>query len=67
MALHKALSEEEKNFFQEKIEKNANNSKKLWKALKFLRIKSGKVNQLKIVLKDWWYYSIRTNEKSKYF
>ena len=41
-----------KFYFQEKIEKNANNSKKLWKALKSLGMKSGKVNQSKIALKS---------------
>ena len=45
MALLKAISKKKKSFFQEKIEKKANNSKKLWKAFKSLRIKSGKVNQ----------------------
>ena len=52
MALPKAISKKNKSFFQEKIEKNANNSKELSKALKSLGIKSGKVNQLKIALKN---------------
>ena len=40
-----------KKKFHEKTEKNGHDSKKLWKALKSLEIKSGKVNQLKIALK----------------
>ena len=32
-------------FFQEKIQKNVNNSKELWRALKSLRMKSCKVNK----------------------
>ena len=52
MALQKAISKKKKSFFQEKIEKNANNSKELWKAFKSLGIKSGKVNQSKIALKN---------------
>ena len=40
-------------FFQEKIEKNANNSKELWKALKSLEMKLGKVNESKIALKNY--------------
>ena len=50
MALQKAIS---KNLIcKKKIEKNANNSKELWKALnKFLRMKSGKVNQSKLLCK----------------
>ena len=34
MTLQKPISEKNKSYFQEKIEKNANNSKKLWKAVK---------------------------------
>ena len=49
IAVQEAISMKTKFYFQEKIEKNANNSKKLWKALKFL---SGKVNQSKIALKS---------------
>ena len=52
MALQKAISKKKKYFFQEKTEKNANNSKELWKAFKSLGIKSGKVNQSKIALKN---------------
>ena len=45
MALQKAISKKKKSFFfQEKIEENANNSKEVWKALKSLGMKSGKVN-----------------------
>ena len=51
MALQKAIAKEKKSFFREKIQKNANNSQKLWKALKSLEIKSGKANQSKIALK----------------
>ena len=36
MAFQKPLSKKEKSYFQEKIEKNANNSKELWKSLKSL-------------------------------
>ena len=50
MALQKAISKKKKSFFQEKVEKNANNSKDLWKAFKFLGIKSSKVNQSQITL-----------------
>ena len=48
MALQKAISKKKKSYFQEKIEKNANNSKELRKALKSLGMKSDKVNQSKI-------------------
>ena len=48
----KAISKKKKSFFQEKIEKNANNSKELWKALKSSGTKLGKVNQSKIALKN---------------
>ena len=53
MALQEAISKKKKSYFQEKIEKNANNSKELWKALrKTIEMKSGKVNQSKIALKN---------------
>ena len=52
MALQKAISKKKKYFFSRKIEKNANNSNELWKALKSLGMKSGKVNQSKIGLKN---------------
>ena len=52
MALQKAISEKKKYYFQEKIEKNAYNSKELWKALKSLGMKSGKVNQSEFALKN---------------
>ena len=39
-------------FFPEKIEKNTNISQELWKDLKSLVMKSGKVNQSKIALKS---------------
>ena len=45
MALQKAISKKMKPYFQEKIKKNANNSKELWQPLKPLGMKSGKVNQ----------------------
>ena len=51
IALQKAISKKRKFFFQEKIEKNAKYSKELWRALKSLETKSGKVNQSKIALK----------------
>ena len=51
MALQKATSKKKKIYFQEKSKKNAYNSKELWKALKSLGMKSGKVNQSKIALK----------------
>ena len=51
MALQKAISKKKKSYFQEKIEKNANNSKEVRKALKSLGMKSDKVNQSKIALK----------------
>ena len=50
MALQNAISK--KSFFEEKIEKNANNSREPWKALKCLEMKSGKVNQSKVSLKN---------------
>ena len=54
IALQKAISKKNKSFFffQEKIKKNANNSKEPWKALKSLGMKSGKVNESKITLKN---------------
>ena len=52
MALQKVISKKKKSFFQEKIEKDANNSKELWKALKSIRMKSGKVNESKIASKN---------------
>ena len=39
------ILEKEIFLFQEKIENNANNSKELWKALKSMGMKSGKLNQ----------------------
>ena len=45
MALKKAISRKNKSFFQEKIEKNANNLKELWRALKSLGMKSDKISQ----------------------
>ena len=51
MALQKTIPKKKKSYFQEKIEKNANNSKELWKAFKSLGMKSGIVNQSKIALK----------------
>ena len=48
----KSISKKKKSFFQEKFEKNADNSKELWKALKSLGTKSDKVNQSKIALKN---------------
>ena len=56
MAVHyiTATSLKKKSYFQEKIEKNPNNSKELWKAPKSLGMKSGKVNQSKmLVLEDF--------------
>ena len=52
IGLQKAISKNKKSFFQEKIEKNANNSKEVRNALKSLGMKSGKVNQSKIALKN---------------
>ena len=52
MALQKTISKRKKSFFQEKIEKNANNSKELWKALKSFGMKSDKVKKSKIALKN---------------
>ena len=52
MALQKYISKENKTYFKEKSEINANNSKELWKALKSLGMESGKVNQSKIPLKN---------------
>ena len=46
------FSKKKKSFFQEKIEKNANSSKELWKALKSLGMKSDKENQSEIALKN---------------
>ena len=51
MALQKDISMKKRSFIQEKIEKNDNNSKKLWKAVKSLWITSGKANQSKLRLK----------------
>ena len=51
MALQKAISKKMKPYFQEKIKKNANNSKELWQPLKPLGMKSGKVNQSKFAFK----------------
>ena len=67
MALKKAISKKKKFFFQEKIEKNANNSKELWEALKSLVTKSGIVNQSKIALKNDGAISIWPYEKCKNF
>ena len=51
MVLQKVISKKKKSCFQEKLEKNANNSKELWKALKSLGMKSGRVYLSKIALK----------------
>ena len=45
MALQKTISKKTDIFFREKIERNANSSKELLKALKSLGMKSGKANQ----------------------
>ena len=51
---HHSYITEKEIYFQEKIEKNPNNSKELWKAPKSLGMKSGKVNQSKmLVLEDF--------------
>ena len=47
MALQRAMSKKKESYFQEKIEKNANDSKEIWKVLKSLGIKSGKLNPSK--------------------
>ena len=63
MAVHHitATSLKKKSYFQEKIEKNPNNSKELWKAPKSLGMKSGKVNQSKmLVLEDFYKVASRT-------
>ena len=52
MALQKPISIKMKSYFQEKVEKNAINSKEHWKALMSLGMKSCKVNQSKIALKN---------------
>ena len=53
MALQKSISKKIKVFFfQEKPENNANSSKELWKTLKSLGMKSGKVNHSKIPFKS---------------
>ena len=52
IALQKGTSKKKKFYFQEKSEKNANNSMELWKALTFLRMKWGKVSQSKISWKN---------------
>lgn len=49
-----------KNLIFEKIEKNANDSKELWKSLKPLRMKLGKSESIKIYLVKRKCYSIRT-------
>ena len=67
MGLQKAISKKKKPNFQEKIEKNANNSKKLWQALKFLGMKPGKVNQSKIALKNDGDIQFEPTKKTKYF
>ena len=46
------ILEKEIFLFQEKIENNANNSQELWKALKSMGMKSGKLSRSKIVLKN---------------
>ena len=52
MTLQKFISKKKKSYFQEKNEKNAINSKELWKALKSLGMKSDRVNQSKIAVKS---------------
>ena len=51
VALQKAISKKKKSYFQEKIEKNANDFIEVWKTLKSWGIKSGSLNQSKIALK----------------
>ena len=41
------MSKKNEFYFQEKIEKNVNDSKEIWKVLKSLGIKSGKLNRSK--------------------
>ena len=50
--LFSKLYQKVKCYFQEKIEKNASGFKELWKALKSLGMKSGKVSRSKIALKN---------------
>ena len=50
--LFRKLYLRKKYFFQEKIKKNANNSKELWNAFKSLGMKSVKVSQSKNDLKN---------------
>ena len=54
MGLRKAISEIKKSYFQQKIEKNANDSYELWRVLKSLGMKSSKGKQSKIALKKKW-------------
>ena len=51
IALSKSISKKKKSYFQEKIEKNDNNSKELWNGLKSLGMKLSKLNQPNIALK----------------
>ena len=67
IALQKGIWKKKKFYFQEKIEKNAHDSKRLWKVLKSLGMKSGKVNQSKITLEKIWFEPTWTCEKYKYF
>ena len=52
MALQRAVSKKKQSYFQEKIGKNSKNFKALWKAVKYLGMKSGKINLSKIALKN---------------
>ena len=47
MALQRAMLKKNESYFQEKVEKNANDFKEIWKALKSLGIRSGKLNRPK--------------------
>ena len=66
MALQNAISKKIL-LFQEKIEKNGNKSKELWKAFKSLLIKPGKINQSKTALKNDGAIQFEPTKKCKYF
>ena len=67
MTLQKDISKKTKPHFQEKIKKNADNSKELWKALKSFRITSSKVFQSKVALKKDGVIQFEITKSEKFF
>ena len=56
MHLKKMILKKKKSYFEEKLGKNRNKPKELWKTLKSLGLSSDKARQSKISIQFLWYY-----------